>query len=160
AEPGEEATLRASDAPLHTLAPILGDVLTIRKPLARYRIHGANNNVSLHLDPTKLRNRLRQDVQMARLFASTFRQAHLPAARDPLSRSFNHLQYRFASRLVEPSAHPFPGDTVIGLGCRLIYAAITYSQTPLRDRTILLVWVIACALTPSYYRRNLVLWRF
>ncbi len=97
---------------------------------------------------------------MARLFATTLRQAHLPVAHDPLSRSFNHLQYRFASLLVEPSGHPFPADTVFGLGCRLIYAAITYPHTPLRDRAILLVWVIACALTPSYYRRNLVLWRF
>jgi len=74
--------------------------------------------------------------------------------------SLNHLQYRFASRLVDPSAHPFPGDTVIGLGCRLICAAVTYSQMRLRHRTILLVWVIACALTPSSYRRNFILWRF
>jgi len=159
AEPGE-ATLWASDAPLLTLAPILGDVLTIRKPLARYRIHGANDSALLYLEPAKFRNRLCQDVEMARLFATALREAHLPVAHDPLSRSFNHLQYRFASHLVEPAAHPFPADTVIGLGCRLIYAAITYPQTPLRDRTILLVWVIACALTPPYYRRNLVLWRF
>src|SRR5215831_17464095 len=64
-EPGE-ATLQASDAPLLTLAPILGDVLTIRKPLARLRIHGANDGALLYLDPAKFRNRLRQDVQMAR----------------------------------------------------------------------------------------------
>jgi glycosyltransferase involved in cell wall biosynthesis len=158
-EPGE-ATLRASDAPLLTLAPILGDVLTIRKPLARYRIHGANDGALLYLDPAKFRNRLRQDVQMARLFATVSQRLQLPAAHDPLSRSFNHLQYRFASLLVEPSAHPFPADTVMGIGCRLISAAITYPQTPLRDRTILLVWVLACALVPSYQRRNLVLWRF
>jgi hypothetical protein len=49
---------------------------------------------------------------------------------------------------------------VIGLGYRLIRAAIPYSQMRWRDRTILLVWVIACALTPSYYRGNLILWRF
>jgi glycosyltransferase involved in cell wall biosynthesis len=158
-EPGE-ATLWASDAPLLTLAPILGDVLTIRKPLARYRIHGANDGALLSLDPAKFRNRLRQDVEMARLFATASQRHHLPVAHDPLSRSFNHLQYRFASRLVEPSAHPFPGDTVIGLGCRLIFTAFTYSQMRLRDRTILLIWVIACVLTPSYYRRNLILWRF
>jgi hypothetical protein len=159
-EPGEEATLRASDAPLHTLAPIFGDVLTIRKPLARYRNHGANNSMLSSFDPTKIRNRLRQDVEMARLFAVACRQARLPVARDLLNRNFYHLQYRFASRLVEPSAHPFPGDTVFGLGCRFIFAAIAYSQTPLGDRIILVIWVIACALMPAYYRRNLVSWRF
>jgi glycosyltransferase involved in cell wall biosynthesis len=156
-EPGEEAALRASDAPLHTLAPILGDVLTIRKALARYRIGSPNHSVPL---PVRFRNRLRQDVQMARLFETALRQAHLPAVRDPLRRNFGHLQHRFASRLIEPAAHPFPGDTAIGLGCRLMYAAITYPQMPLRDRTILLVWVIACALTPSRYRRSFVQWRF
>ena len=85
---------------------------------------------------------------MARLFATVAQRLHLPVAHDPLRRSFN--QFRFASRLVEPSAHPFPGDTVIDLGCRLICAAVTYSQMRLRDRTILLVWIIACALTPSH----------
>jgi glycosyltransferase involved in cell wall biosynthesis len=159
-EPGEEAWLRASDAPLHTLSPILGDVVTIRKPLARYRIHSATTALSTELDPVKLRNRLRQDALMARLFATALQKTELPAIRDPLNRNFSHLQYRFGSLLIEPTAHPFPRDTVIGLACRLVYAAITFPQMPLRDRTLLLVWVIACALTPSYYRRNLVRWRF
>jgi glycosyltransferase involved in cell wall biosynthesis len=159
-EPGEEAWLRASDAPLHTLSPILGDVLTIRKPLARYRIHSATTAQAPELDPVKLRNRLRQDALMARLFATALQTAELPAIRDPLNRNFSHLQHRFGSLLIEPAAHPFPGDTVIGLAGRLVYAAITYPQMPLRDRSLLLAWVIACALTPSYYRRNLVRWRF
>ena len=49
---------------------------------------------------------------------------------------------------------------MVGLGWRLIFAAVTYSQMRLRDRAILLVWIIACALTPLFYRRNLILWRF
>jgi glycosyltransferase involved in cell wall biosynthesis len=155
-----ESTLRASDAPLVTLAPILGDVLTIRKPLARYRVHDANDGALRSLDVAKLRNRLHQDVEMARLFATASRQLGRSVAHDPLSRSFNHLQYRFASRLLERSAHPFIGDTVFGLGCRLIYATFTYSQLRLRERTLLLLWMVGCALTPSYYRRKLVLWRF
>jgi glycosyltransferase involved in cell wall biosynthesis len=155
-----ESTLRASDAPLVTLAPILGDVLTIRKPLARYRVHDANDGALRSLDVAKLRNRLHQDVEMARLFATASRRLDRPVAQDPLSRSFNHLQYRFASRLLEPSAHPFRGDTVTSLGCRLIYAALIYSQMRLRERSMLLLWIVGCALSPSYYRRKLVLWRF
>jgi hypothetical protein len=112
------------------------------------------------LDAAKLRKQLQQDTKVALLFETASERLHLEVAHDPLSRSFNHLQYRFASRLVEPAAHPFPGDTVIGLGYRLICTAITYSQMRLPDRTIMLLWVIACTLTPSYYRRNLILWRF
>ena len=46
-------SMRASDDPLLTLAPILGDVLTIRKPLARYRIHGANDGALGSLNAAK-----------------------------------------------------------------------------------------------------------
>jgi glycosyltransferase involved in cell wall biosynthesis len=153
-------TIRESDAVLLTLAPMVGDILTIRKPLARYRIHATNTMALRSLDAAKFRSHLRQDAELALLFAAASRRLHLSVADDPLSRSFNHLQYRFASRLVEPSAHPFLGDRVFGLGCRLVCSAITYSQMRLRDRTILVVWVIVCALAPSYYRRNLILWRF
>ena len=154
------ATIRESDAVLLTLAPMMGDILTIRRPLAQYRIHATNTMAMASLDATKLRKRLQQDAELALLFATASQRLHLPIAHDPLSRSFSHLQCRFASYLVEPSAHPFPGDTVIGLGCRLIYTAITYSQMPLWGRTILLVWIIACVLTPSFCRRNLIEWRF
>jgi hypothetical protein len=154
------STIAESDAVLLTLAPIMGDILTVRRPLARYRIHATNTMLMHALDAAKIRRQLQQDAQLALLFATVSWQLNLPPARNPLSRNFNHLQYRLASQLVEPSAHPFSGDTVAGLGCRLIYAAITYSQMPLRDRTILLVWIIACVLAPSSYRRNLVEWRF
>jgi glycosyltransferase involved in cell wall biosynthesis len=153
-------TIPESDAVLLTLAPMMGAILTIRRPLARYRVHATNTMALASLDAAKLRKQLQQDAKVALFFETASQRLHLQVAHDPLNRSFNHLQYRFASRLVEPSAHPFPGDTVIGLGYRLICAAITYSQMRLRDRTILLLWVIACTLTPSYYRRNLILWRF
>ena len=154
------STIPESDAVLLTLAPIMGDILTVRKPLARYRIHATNSMLMHALDATKIRRRLQQDVQVAGLFATAVQKLNLPLTRDPLSRNFNHLQYRFASRLVEPSAHPFPGDTTMGLGWRLIYAAITYWQMPFRDRIILLAWTVACALAPASYRRNLIEWRF
>jgi hypothetical protein len=153
-------TIPESDAVLVTLAPMMGDVLTIRKPLARYRIHATNTWGMQSLEPAKIRKRLRQDAELALLFATVSQQLRLPLAHDPLSRSFNHLQYRFASRLVEPSGHPFPGDTVAGLGSHLMLSAIAYSQMRLRERAILLAWVIGCVLTPRHFRRHLILWRF
>jgi glycosyltransferase involved in cell wall biosynthesis len=154
------STIHESDAVLLALAPMMGDILTVRKPLARYRIHATNTMLMHALDPAKIRKRLEQDVQLADLFATASQELNLPRAHDPLSRNFNHLQYRFASYLIEPATHPFPGDTVTGLGSRLLYTGITYSQMPLRDRTILLLWTIACAVAPPAYRRNLVEWRF
>ena len=140
---------------------MMGDIFTIRKPLARLRIHGASWGAMMEsLSTFKLRQLLLQDVERAHLFATVSRQLRLPVSRDPLKHSFHHLQYRLASYLVEPSAHPFPEDTKSSLVFRLMSSVAKSSQMRLRDRAILLAWTIACALTPSYYRRNLILWRF
>ena len=104
--------------------------------------------------------RSQQDIERAHLFATVSRQLRLPVSRDPLIHSFHHLQYRLASYLVEPSAHPFPEDTKSSLVFRLMSSVAKSSQMGLRNRAILLAWTITCALTPSYYRRNVVLWRF
>jgi hypothetical protein len=154
-------TIPQSDAVLLTIAPILGDVLTIRKPLARYRVHDASWGAMMRsLNAFKLRQCLHQDIERAHFFATVCHQLGLPVARDPLRESRNHLEYRLASYLVEPAAHPFPEDTKSSLVFRLLSSAARSSQMPLRDRAILLVWTIACVLAPGYYRRNLILWRF
>jgi hypothetical protein len=156
------ATLPSSDTVLLALAPIFGDVLTIAKPLAQYRIHGGNTGGlgALRLrDTSGLRQRLREDVETVQLFATASERLHLQVPADPLSRSLSHLQYRLSSYLLDPMAHPFPRDTTLNLVCRLVRSAIGYSQLRLRDRTILLAWGIACALAPQSYRWNLVLWR-
>jgi glycosyltransferase involved in cell wall biosynthesis len=154
-------TIPQSDAVLLTIAPILGDVLTIRKPLARYRIHSASWGAMMDsLSTFKLRQLLHQDIERAHLFATVSRRLRLPVSRDPLKHSFHHLQYRLASYLVEPSTHPFSEDTKSGLVFRLIFSVAKSSQMRLHDRVILLVWTIVCALAPPRYRRNLILWRF
>jgi glycosyltransferase involved in cell wall biosynthesis len=149
-----------SDAVLLTLAPILGDVLTIRKPLAQYRVHDASYSGMQSLDAFKLRARLYQDIEKARLFASVSRQLGLSTRPDPLRYSLNHLQYRLASYLVERSAHPFPDDRMLGLVYRLLFSAAATSQMRLRDRAILMAWTIACALSPPGFRQSFILWRF
>jgi glycosyltransferase involved in cell wall biosynthesis len=154
-------TIPQSDAVFLTIAPILGDVLSIRKPLARYRIHDASYGAMTPLNTaSKLRQCLHQDVEKARLFATVTRRLGLAVPRDPLNNGLNHLQYRLASYLVEPSSHPFPEDTKSKLLYRLVSSAAKSSQMPLRDRAILLAWTITCALAPWHYRRNLILWRF
>lgn len=153
-------TMRASDDALTTLAPLLGDVVTIRKPLARYRIHGANASALQSVDAARLRRGLFRDVEKARLFAAACERLGLPAPRDPLGYSWHHLQGRLASYLTEPSAHPFPQDTAANLLYRLACSAATFSQMRRRDRALLLAWAIACALAPRHYRKNLIEWRF
>jgi glycosyltransferase involved in cell wall biosynthesis len=157
---GFSPSIPQSDAVLLTLAPVLGDVLTIRKPLARYRLHDTSYSAMPSLDASKLRERLHQDVEKARLFATVCRQLRLTVPPDPLRYSLNHLQYRFGSYIVEPSAHPFREDTTLSLVYRLGFSAITSSQLRLREKAILLAWSIGCVLAPHNFRRTFVLWRF
>jgi glycosyltransferase involved in cell wall biosynthesis len=153
-------TMLWSDDVLITLAPLLGDIVTIREPLARCRVHSANNNGMQSLDASKLRKQLLQDVERARLFATVAGQLRMSIPQDPLRYSFHHLQYRLASYLIEPLAHPFPGDTTLGLAFRMIFEVSSSSQMRLRDRAVLIAWTLACILAPPNYRRNFVLWRF
>lgn len=153
-------TIPQSDAALLTLAPILGDVLTIRKPLARYRSHPASYGGMQSLDAFKLRKQLNQDVERARLFARVSDQLGIAIPKDPLNYSFHHLQYRLASYLADRSAHPFPNDSILWIACRLVSSATKSSQMRFRDRTILVAWTIGCILAPPSFRRNLILWRF
>jgi glycosyltransferase involved in cell wall biosynthesis len=154
------STMRWSDDVLLTLAPILGDVLTIREPLARYRMHAANNTAWRSLGAGKIRGQLKQDIEKAALFVTVSCKMNLAISSDPLRYSLNHLQYRLASYLVERTTHPFPAETMLGLVCRLVYSTVASSQLRLRDKGILLAWALACALTPQRLRRNLVEWRF
>jgi glycosyltransferase involved in cell wall biosynthesis len=149
-----------SDGVLLAIAPILGDVLTVRKPLARYRIHARNAMAQASLDTAKLQIRLREDVVKAQLFVTVARQLGLTVPHDPLQYSLHHLEYRIASYLIQPSAHPFAEDRKWSLVYRLISAAVKCSQVPVRYRAILPAWAIACALAPRHYRRSLVEWRF
>ena len=154
-------TIPQSDAALLTIAPLLGDVLNIRKPLARYRIHDTSYSAMGSVNTaTKLRQTLCQDIEKARLFAMVTHRLDLQVRRDPLNNSLHHLQYRLASHLLEPAAHPFPQDTKPGLLYRLICSVVGYSQMRARDRAVLICWAIACAMAPRHCRQNLVLWRF
>jgi hypothetical protein len=154
------STIPQSDAVLLTLAPILGDVLTIPKPLARYRVHDASYGAMPSVSVSQLRKFLDQDAQKAHLFAIATGQLGLSVPGDPLRYSLSHLQYRLASYLVEPSTHPFREDSKPSLVFRLMAAVSRYSQMRARDRAIIMIWAVACSLAPQYYRSNLILWRF
>jgi len=142
-----ESTIPQSDAVLLTLAPILGDVLTIRKPLARYRVHPASYGGMESLEAVKFRTRLQQDVDRAHLLTTVCQRLGLSVQGDHLRRSLNHLQYRLASYLTEPSAHPF-----LRMHSRDSFAASWRQQSdPRRCRY---GTVLSCSFGPSRARRR------
>ena len=108
-------TIPQSDAVLLTIAPILGDVLTIRKPLARLRIHGASwGSMIGSLDPFKLRQMLHQDVERAQLFSKVSRQLRLPASRDPSEEQLSPFAISARLLLIRAVHPPFFGRHHVG----------------------------------------------
>jgi hypothetical protein len=100
----------ATDSAYLAAAPFLGDVLTVPKPLVRYRRHGRNRS-SLGADPVRLAAQLQRALQRHR-FALAVSHATSDDVMAPLFRSRHLLQMRVAERRVRSSGQPpLPTDS-------------------------------------------------
>jgi glycosyltransferase involved in cell wall biosynthesis len=155
-EPGD----RACDSYAITAAPFLGDVVTIPKPLARYRVHGANLGAINHVKQQHF------SVDVARaLWRSGY--ARRIAARagvtiDPRALEHNlHVAcYRVASFRLSRDKHPIDGDSRL----RILKDAWRGVQTPQGLSTAqcaaLLGWIAAMTAAPTSACATLAGWRF
>jgi len=149
-----------TDSTCLALAPHLGDVVTIPKPLVRYRLHGSNDS-NLFATPGRFAREIARAVTRQRsvelILASLDKP--LPPA-DRLRRSRHLLQLRIASLRMQPEAHPLPGDsrlTALGDAIRSIFGSSFY---PVRRRAIMAAWGIITLLAPGPVARRLVSMRF
>jgi hypothetical protein len=93
------------------MAPFLGDVATIQRPMVLYRVHGENDS-----------NMLANDGHFGREVARAVKRLHaaqeacaiggaIPPGEDTLRRGNHLLQLRAASLRLRPADHPLPGDS-------------------------------------------------
>ena len=140
---------------------VLGNVLTIRKPLGRYRIHDANGAAMRSVEAVKLRTRLQQDVEKARLFAAASRQLRLSVPLNPLAHSLHHLQYRLASyppstpRLTRFQTIPREASSAVS---SLRLSTITRRRYATEQCSS--SGPSGVSWRPRRYRQNLLIWRF
>jgi Glycosyl transferase family 2 len=141
---------QAADAPLITIAPFLGEVVSLRKTLGCYRIHETNlGMLGEELDPRKLRVKIIIDLQREWALSefaslSGFTIPRNWAARDPA-----HLKYRLASLRVDPTHHPIMDDRPMRLmlaGLRSTWRNPGYN---LRGRLFHAIWFPLAALAPQ-----------
>ncbi|MFT8675691.1 glycosyltransferase family 2 protein [Acetobacter sp.] len=101
----------ATDSTCIAMAPYMGDIVTIPKPLVLYRMHGANDSTMTARDTnysrevTRGMKRLQAARQACRLSGRP-----QPAA-NILFCGSSFLQFRVASLRLTPQAHPLPGDS-------------------------------------------------
>jgi glycosyltransferase involved in cell wall biosynthesis len=149
--PLPEAVWRqAADTSLEIIAPFLGDVVSIKKPLGCYRIHEANHGMlGEELDARKLRVKIVIDLQREWALREFARSAGFTVPADWAAREPAHMKYRLASLRIDPAHHPFTDDSAIRMmlkGLRSTWRTPAYN---LRGRLFHTIWFPLAAFLPQ-----------
>lgn len=149
-----------TDSTTLPLAPLLGDVLTIREPLVTYRRHG-NNDSNLIAKPTHFAREVERAMQRQKSATQVCETLGMPPPPpDILRRSWYVLQLRVASLRFAPQHHPLPGDSRLIAIRDAIGNLPLASSEPLRKRLKFSAWCIAALLAPDRLAKSLVQRRF
>lgn len=158
--PASERFDYAGDSYTLAAAPVLGDVVTIAKPLARYRVHGRNDGAMLQIDARKFSGELKRSqnrfAYMRRLAESVGLHAEPAATHFSLA----NVPYRVSSFRLNRGEHPIAKDTAWRI-LRDAARAVTLPQglTP-GARASILIWSIVVMASPLSMARAFIRWRF
>ena len=150
----------ASDSICLAAAPLLGDVVTIAKPLVSYRVHGRNQGAMLELNVARFARevtRARQRFDYAQRLAKKIG-SDMPDS--VIDRGLSYLQYRLASVKLMPATHPIAGDSVARVFCDVLKAAMVRQGYGYNTKLIVVLWAFLVALLPRGVARSIVQWRF
>lgn len=139
-----------ADGYLIGLAPLFGEIVSIHEPLALYRIHGANNSEAGGLSVTKLRRRLRNEIDRERAIK---RVADDRGETIATSLSLNipaHCKARLFSLKLDPAGHPYPEDSRAGLVCSGVSAAWRFPHMRLPKKLAATVGFPLIAIVPRF----------
>jgi Glycosyl transferase family 2 len=152
----------ATDSATLAAAPYLGDVVTIPRPLVRYRVHGGNRS-GVRADPGRLPRQIDRAVlrhRMAREVAGQAEPADGSELVATLRRGRHLLQMRVAASRVCPGCTTLLGDTRV----RLLRDAVTSPFAPGPEsaphRMLVALWSLVILAAPAPAARHLVRRRF
>lgn len=145
---------RFLDGVTYLLSPFMGEVVTIREPLALYRVHGQNESGFASLAPDKIA--LEQSRFIARLdhLRQICIRLGVDASSVPDGRSMSFVAERRIMELIAADK-PIPLGLVLSLWKRL-----GRSILPLKTKVIVAVWGGASFFAPRGARKTLLRWRF
>lgn len=149
-----------TDSTCLVMAPLLGDIVTVLKPLVRYRQHGANDSRldSLEANFGREISRSLKRQQSSKTICAELGLA-TPVKRD-LRRGRFLLQLRVASLRLTPKSHPFPGDRHMHILVDALRCPFGTGFEPASRRLLISIWTIATLVAPLQMARWLVGKRF
>lgn len=148
-----------TDSTTLIMAPLLGEIETVMRPLVLYRQHGDNDSNLANSETLFSREILRhlQRQESARILSERLGLPVLPNLR---RRGFHLLQLRVASMRLRPADHPLAEDGVL----ILLYDCALHLVLPcghgLAKRLSLVGWTVATLLAPRRLARWLIARRF
>jgi len=149
-----------TDSTCIAMAPFMGDVLTIRKPLVRYRIHGANDSNLLQDEARFAREVSRALTRFtAAADACAIHGLELPK-RSALSRGKHLLQLRTASLRLRPADHPIAGDGRWRAFADALATPFRGGFESVGHRLAIAGWALLTLAAPLPWARALIRWRF
>lgn len=158
--PLEDGMDRFVDSYFLSTAPLLGDVLTVRKPIVRYRMHGSNDGAQSVLDISKIARDLGRHLRRCRYSAKIASRYGLNVSPERWRFGYYNLSMRLASLRLAPLTHPLQDDTLAQC-LRDWTVSITRSQgLGLVRHVAMAIWLFSVAVMPKPVARTLVSWRF
>jgi glycosyltransferase involved in cell wall biosynthesis len=147
---------QSAEMPLWLLAPFFGEVLSIRKVLGLYRVHGENHGAMTDdLDYRKLRVKLIFDWQRTFTLKEFLNGRGIETAGDWLRGDCGHWKYRVASFCLDREHHPMLDDGRVLLVRRGLEAAWRDSLHGWKSKLFHAFWFPAMAAAPRAIARRL-----
>ncbi|MET4456747.1 glycosyltransferase [Bradyrhizobium sp. RT3b] len=151
---------RAPDSYLLAASAAFGEIVTIPKPLADYRVHGQNHGAFSQVEET----RFAREVELTRgryeYFCKVAASNGIHAAPDALSRNMAFVCLRAASYVLRPDLHPIEGDRrwrIAWDGARSVFYPQGFSRA---QRVSLAAFTFGILFGPPSVSRSLAGWRY
>jgi len=155
-----EGSESASDSYCLAAAPLLGDVVTVAKPLVSYRVHGRNDGAMSAFEVDRFARELARAQWRFTYAQEIARMNGLPLPYIVFRHSLATLPYRLASLRLDPDRHPIPGDRLSAIVANTIEAAfVPQGRSPMACAA-LVAWTVLVAALPRRVSAPLALWRF
>lgn len=149
-----------TDSTCIAMAPYMGDIVTIAKPLVLYRMHGANDSQMTARET----NYSREVARGLKRFQAAQRACALKNLSPPdiriLFHGSNFLQFRIASLRLTPELHPLPGDGRMRAFLDSLMVLFRSGFQNISDRFLIMAWSIVTLLAPDWLARVLIKKRY
>lgn len=154
----ENRELSGIDSYLNVIAPLVGDVITLTKPLGCYRFHGSNVWAQSTFSPEKIAFYVEQDRVRTRYLRHRAAELGINVSESVLNNNASHMMYRMACRRALGGAGGAHGSLV-----EILYhaiGAVLRDRLSARAKILLLVWFVAVAIGPRRFALYLIKLRF